>query len=114
MSGLMKKRPIEGAVEICIRGPVGKREAVLEAIRGLGFRDANEAVPWRSVLEDPTPGQALKGARVKEGLTQRALSERTGIPQRHLSEMENGKRSIGKKTAGILAEVLKIDRRLFL
>jgi DNA-binding XRE family transcriptional regulator len=117
MSGLTKKRLTEEAIEIRIRGPVKKREAVLRAINRLGFEpvmDETNALPWRSVLTEPTPGQALKGARTKEGLTQRTLSDLAGIPQRHLSEMENDKRPIGKKTAKVLAETLKIDHRVFL
>jgi len=56
----------------------------------------------------------LVGARGKEGLTQKQLSEKTGIPQRHISEMENGKRAIGKKNARLFAEALNIDYRIFL
>lgn len=37
------------------------------------------------------PGVFLAGARYREELSQRALAEMTGIPQRHISEMENGK-----------------------
>jgi len=48
----------------------------------------------------------LRGARHREGLTQRQLAEQTGIPQRHISEMENNKRSIGKNRAKILARAL--------
>jgi plasmid maintenance system antidote protein VapI len=36
------------------------------------------------------------------------------IPQRHISEMENGKRNIGKERAVRLAQVLDIDYRLLL
>ncbi|WP_442877394.1 helix-turn-helix domain-containing protein [Desulfolutivibrio sp.] len=39
------------------------------------------------------------------------LSQATGIPRRHISEMENGKRPIGKKNARLLAEALNIDPR---
>lgn len=59
-------------------------------------------------------GTALRGARVKEGLTQVELSLRAGIPQRHISEMEHGKRSIGKETARRLAKALNVDYRIFL
>jgi len=38
----------------------------------------------------------LAGARGKEGVARRELSKTTGIPQRHISGMENGKRLIGK------------------
>jgi transcriptional regulator with XRE-family HTH domain len=58
---------------------------------------------------------ALRGARSREGLTQRQLAETTGIPQRHISEMESGKRSIGKERARKLAEALQVsDYRVFL
>jgi len=40
---------------------------------------------------------SLSGSSVKEGITQKELSELTGIPQNHISEMENGRRQIGKK-----------------
>ncbi|WP_124331377.1 helix-turn-helix domain-containing protein [Desulfonema ishimotonii] len=33
----------------------------------------------------------------KQALSQIKLSELTGIPRRHIAEMENGKRSTGKK-----------------
>jgi transcriptional regulator with XRE-family HTH domain len=36
------------------------------------------------------------------------LSERTGIPQRHISMMENGKRPIGKEMAKRLGNALNI------
>jgi len=38
----------------------------------------------------------------------------TGIPQSHISEMENGKRPIGKKRAKILAKALKVGYKVFL
>lgn len=57
---------------------------------------------------------ALRGYRHRENLTQRQLSELTGIPQRHISEMENGKRPIGKEVAKRLADALRVDYRMFL
>ncbi|MDY6824884.1 MAG: helix-turn-helix domain-containing protein [Thermodesulfobacteriota bacterium] len=47
----------------------------------------------------------------KEDLTQRQLSDLTGIPQRHISEMENGKRTTGRKNARLLVDALNIDYR---
>jgi transcriptional regulator with XRE-family HTH domain len=38
----------------------------------------------------------------------------TGIPQPHISQMERGKRPIGKKTAHQLAKALQVDYRMFL
>lgn len=63
---------------------------------------------------DGTPGTMLKGARFKEDMTQAQLAEASGIPRRHISEMENGRRSIGKERAKRLAEALKVDYRVFL
>jgi len=60
-------------------------------------------------------GTALRGARYREGVTQRELALLTGIPQRHISEMENDKRQIGRERAKKLAEALHVvDYRVFL
>jgi len=56
----------------------------------------------------------LRGARTRESLTQLQLAELAGIPQRHISEMENGKRPIGKERARALAKTLNTDYRHFL
>ena len=64
--------------------------------------------------DEDMPGLHLQAARHHFDLTQVALSQKTGIPQRHISEMENGKRSIGKKMARLLAAALKTDYRFFL
>ena len=52
---------------------------------------------------------ALRAYRSRENLTQKELSLRTGIPQHHISEMENGKRPIGKERARKLAETLGVS-----
>ncbi len=57
---------------------------------------------------------ALRAYRTREDLTQRALAEKAGIPQRHISEMETGKRVIGKEMAKRFAEVLGVDYRALL
>jgi plasmid maintenance system antidote protein VapI len=82
-----------------------------------GSEELGSPVPWREVLpfsDAELPGVFLAGARYREGLTQEALSKLTGIPRRHISEMENGKRPIGRQTARKLAEALKVDARRFL
>jgi len=58
---------------------------------------------------------ALRAYRTREALTQKDLSVMTGIPQRHISEMENGKRAIGRERARKFAKALNVsDHRLFL
>jgi len=59
-------------------------------------------------------GVLLRGYRSREDFTQKQLSEMTGIPQRHISELENGKRQPGKDWAKKLATALNCDYRLFL
>ena len=60
-------------------------------------------------------GTYLKGIRYREDLTQVELSEMTGIPRRHISEMESGKRPVGKENAKKLAAALGVtDYRMFL
>lgn len=73
--------------------------------------------PWREVLPITNvelPGVFLAGARYREALTQAALAQATGIPRRHLSEMERGRRPISKVNARLLAEALQIDPRRLL
>ncbi|MEW6238779.1 MAG: helix-turn-helix transcriptional regulator [Candidatus Omnitrophota bacterium] len=77
-----------------------------------------ESIPWREAFsdvdEETLPGICLRGAREKKGITQSALSEKTGIPQRHISEMENGKRPIGMRNARIFAKALNVGDKIFL
>ena len=87
----------------------------------LGARTVEELeVPTVSVGEaelefaDNPIGTILQGARFREGMTQVELSGKSGIPQRHISEMENGKRPIGKVNARKLANALDVDYRIFL
>lgn len=56
----------------------------------------------------------LKGLRHREGLTQTQIGNVLGIPQANISQMENGKRAIGKKLAKRFAELFHTDYRLFL
>ncbi len=72
--------------------------------------------PREALVEfsDNEGGTDLVGARHREGFTPRQLAEKTSIPQHHVSEMENGKRPIGKNNAKLLATALNTDYRVFL
>lgn len=77
----------------------------------------SDSISWEELAKDriakyKKSGLALRGARFREGLSQKELAKRTGISQENISKMENGKRSIGDKVAKKLAKVLKIDLRL--
>lgn len=60
------------------------------------------------------PAISLRGSRHKARLTQVELAEQLGVQQAHLSQMENGKRPIGKKMALRLARIFSCDYRAFL
>lgn len=104
-----KKHHIEG-VEFCALVRADSVEAVRTAIAPYVLDPIN----WKDVYPNFHPGQALKGARIKEDLTQAELSKKMAIPQRHISEMENGKRPIGKAMAKRFAEVLNVGYRIML
>jgi DNA-binding XRE family transcriptional regulator len=104
-------------VELRFLGPPGKRNEAIDVLKALGFVDVSETVPWRECFpytDGQLPGVCLAGARGKEGVTQRELSKMTDIPQRHISEMENGKRPIGKETAKKLGKALNISYKVIL
>jgi plasmid maintenance system antidote protein VapI len=47
-------------------------------------------------------------------MTQVELAEKLDIPQQNISEMENGKRPIGKSMAKRLASIFRVNYRIFL
>ncbi len=130
MSALTKK-PHTEFIEKIFRFPVSKSEQISNYLKRQGALDITESkrlkkkeeerIPWREmdaiqeqVKKYGERGVTLRGARGKEEITQVQLSKTTGIPRRHISEMENGKRPIGKKNAKKLAEALNCDYRIFL
>jgi len=109
----------EPLIDLHITGPAGKKEDALLALRGLGYMEKTEQAPsWRdafpSQIRENEGGVVLKVMRERKGITQTELSDMTGIPQPHISQMERGKRPIGKKTAHQLAKALGMDYRVFL
>lgn len=77
----------------------------------------SESISWEELAKDriakyKKSGLALRGARYREGLSQKELSKRTGISQENISKMENGQRVVGEKVAKKLAKVLRIDFEL--
>lgn len=68
----------------------------------------------RDIRKHSEGGQMLRGSRFKEDVSQKELAEAIGVSPHHISEMENGKRPIGKEMAKRFAEFFKVDYRLFL
>jgi transcriptional regulator with XRE-family HTH domain len=59
-------------------------------------------------------GVSLRESRKLLELTQHQLSQRTGISQRQISALENGKQLMTEAMAKKFAEVLQVDYRVFL
>ena len=112
------KKPPTDKIELRFIGPIANMASAVNALKPLGFVDTSESVPWREAYPECSEaqliGKALAGARCREGLTQTELSKLAGIPQRHISEMENGKRPIGKEMAKRLGKALNISYKVFL
>jgi len=82
-------------------------------------REKERLIPWRDAFKEEIEkyteaGLSLRGSRLKEELTQKELGDALGISQNHISEMENGKRTIGKEMAKRFAAFFKTDYRIFL
>lgn len=119
MQGLTKKRPTEEFVMLRLRVHRQNVERVRRYVDSIEAEDEGGAVSLDDFFAGHFPGESkpsvsLRGARGKKGLTQCRLAELTGIPLRYISEMENGRRPIGKETARRLAKVLNVDYRVFL
>jgi ribosome-binding protein aMBF1 (putative translation factor) len=111
--------------EICIRVPAAQVEKVKAALAGvLALMDGQATVKENEedgrlyAIEEVFPqfhaGDVLRGFRDREEMTQAELAGRAGAKATHISEMERGKRPIGKDMARRLAKVLKVDYRVFL
>lgn len=120
MSELMKTPPTD-SISLSFVGPAYRAEEATKIMEVLGFIPPSsspeaETVPWKTALnvkDAELPASCLRGARYREDMTQAQLSAKTGIPIRHISEMENGKRPIGQKNARLLGEALCVDPLLF-
>jgi DNA-binding XRE family transcriptional regulator len=125
MPELTKMQTTNEFVEIHLRGiPSEKAELVKEAIEkildlaGMSLqgkeKEDDRVYSIEEVFPDFHTGNALRGLRSREGLTQKHLAEMIGAKPTNISEMENGKRPIGKGMAKRLAKALRTDYKIFL
>ena len=112
----MKKHPTDDMVELNLRvhrqnaDRIRRYAEAIEAGEEATFTVA-EVFPDMIGHEQQV---ALRAYRHRENLTQKELAALTGIPQHHISEMETGKRTIGKERARKLAAALNCDYRRLL
>lgn len=60
------------------------------------------------------PGALLQGIRAREDLTQSAMAKKLKVTQSDISQMENGKRKIGRKMAQRIEKLFGTYYRSFL
>ena len=77
------------------------------------LQDPEVRAEWDALEPEFTIIQAIIDARKKTGLTQKQLSERTGIAQSDISRMENGNANPSlntlKRLAAAMGMILKIE-----
>jgi ribosome-binding protein aMBF1 (putative translation factor) len=94
---------------------IGKgAESVLSHINDSDNDHMADFVTFEELFPEFHVGNALRGARNREGLTQVQLAAMIGIQPTHVSAMERGKRSIGKEMAKRLGKALRIGYKVFL
>jgi DNA-binding XRE family transcriptional regulator len=107
---------------VCDKAKMAKVKAALLAlnctVKSVKAPQSEAPGPRWLAIEDLFPnhraGNAIRGARCREDLTQRQLAALVGISVPNLSHMENGRRPVGKEMAKRLAKALNTDWRLLL
>jgi DNA-binding XRE family transcriptional regulator len=123
MSGAAKMRLIkieisEGKKTKLYLVPKSAANAVATLLDGLE-ESGEGSVPAEDIfpnLKDPSkhPMITFRGIRAKTGLTQKEIAERLEIAQADVSNIERGKRTIGKALAKRIEKEFGIDYRRFL
>ena len=119
MQAHTKTRPIEPMVTLRLRLNRSNAETVRKFVAEIESVPGSEVISYEAFFEKHFPGKTeqeitLAGYRYRENLTQQQLADLTGINRRHISEMEHGKRPIGKENARKLAQALHCDYRSLL
>ena len=116
MLGHTKMRLIEERL-VRYLGPADIIEKINSYAVKLGLKIIEDTVSFHEAFPEYQGNEArmsLNGYRCREGLTQQQLADIAGVPRRHISEMEHGKRPIGKANAKKMADALHCDYRRLL
>ncbi len=118
MSAPMRERITNGCVDLSYRVPVEKAEMVKRVMQALledgGQDDATGYVTPEEAFGPRSPARALRGYRYREALTQAQLAKLAGVTAQNISDMECGRRGIGKELAKKLGEALNAPWERFL
>ena len=96
--------------------PENKMKKLEEFLDKYNLED-DSPLAWEVLAKDriekyKKAGLVLRGMRYRENISQVALAKKTGVSQNEISNIENGKRTVGEKIAKKLAEALNFDYRL--
>lgn len=122
MSESMKVQTTGDFAELSFKIPLKrlhKVRAAIESVLALIEDEAQEEgeehlATFEELFPDFHAGNALRGARTREGLTQVRLAALVGVKPTHISAMEKGKRPIGKEMAKRLGKALHVGYKGFL
>ena len=117
------KRPLT-EVQIKSEGKVllfrGVPQSKLKTLVGALREYQEKTYSWRELATERlrnAGGESaymVKSAREGASLTQSQLASKLGIPQPNISQIESGKRPVGKRLAKRLAHIFNLDYRVFL
>jgi len=69
---------------------------------------------FRETEAKTTPGESLRSLRSMRNMRQGVLAKKIGVSPQQISDMENGRASIGKKMAMRIGEALNMNYKHFL
>jgi ribosome-binding protein aMBF1 (putative translation factor) len=96
--------------------PASKLRPILVSLKAY----ADETLPWREVAQariKSAGGESahmVRTSRDMAGMTQVQLAKLLKMPQANLSQVETGRRAVGKALAKRLAKIFQVDYRVFL
>ena len=99
--------------------PLSRREEVESFLEKQCKDDDDSPAAWETLAKEriekyKKAGLVLRGMRYRENLSQKKLAEKSGVTQNEISNIENGKRTVGKKIAERLANILNFNYRLLI
>ena len=74
-----------------------------------GWIDVDDLDWFKEAVAKETPGSNLRFYRKLNGMTQKELAEKLAMSKQHVSDMENDRRAISKKTAKELGKLFKVS-----
>lgn len=129
MSARMKEHHTDGQESFCVIVKLNNskksysillsHQKELEKVLEKYSEEGETPIEWEVLAKEriekyKKAGLVLRGMRYREGLSQKQLAAASGITQNEISNIENGKRTVGNKVAAKLAKVLNFDHRMLL